>query len=170
MTAASPRRDLLLPLGAMVVLGVVAGVLWSQLADPVVATRTAEGIGSGEAALGKQVSADAWFAVIGLVGCALAGAGLMLRRGVDELVSLLALVAGSVLAAWLCVQVGQLLGPAPAAETLAKAAVGKTAEDQLQVHVWVAYLTWPFGAGVGALLVLLGSRGSDRPQPSPVVQ
>ena len=166
----NPRRDLLLAFLTLVVLGVVAGVLWAQLADPVVATRTAEGVGSGEGELGKQVTADGWFTVIGLVGCALVAVGLMLRRGADALVTLIALLAGSLVAAWICVQVGALVGPAPAAETLARAAVGKTAEDQLSVHTWVAYLAWPFGAVVGSLVVLLGSRGSDRPRPAPVVQ
>jgi hypothetical protein len=166
----NPRRDVLLSLLAMAVLGVVAGVLWAQLADPVVATRTAEGVASGEGEVGKQVTADGWFTVIGLVGSALVALGLMLRRGADALVTLLALVAGSLVAAWICVQVGGLVGPAPAAETLAREAVGKTAEDQLSVHTWVAYLAWPFGVVVGSLVVLLGSRGSDRPSPSPVIQ
>ncbi len=164
------RRDLLTALVTLAVLGVVAGVLWTFLADPVIATRTADGVASGETELGKQVTADGWFAALGFVGCGLAGVGLMLRRGADELVTLLAVVAGSLLAAWICTQVGGLVGPAPAAETLAREAVGKTAEDQLQVHTWVAYLAWPFGASVGSLVVLLGLRGSDRPQPSPVIQ
>src|SRR5690242_2779780 len=110
----------------MAVLGVVAGVLWSQLADPVVATRTAQGVASGESDLAKQVTSDGWFAAIGFVGCLLAGLALTVWRRTDEVVTLLALVAGSLLAAWLCSWVGGVLGPDPAAQTLADAAVGKT--------------------------------------------
>jgi hypothetical protein len=166
----SRQRDALVILVTLAVLGVVAGVLWSQLAEPVVATRTAEGVVSGEAELAKQVTADGWFAVIGFVGCLLAGLGLTAWRRTDEVVTLVALVAGSLLAAWLCVQVGTLLGPDPAASTLAGAAVGKTADNELAVHTWVVYLGWPFGAVVGSLLVLLGLRGSARPASSSVVQ
>jgi uncharacterized membrane protein YeaQ/YmgE (transglycosylase-associated protein family) len=166
----SRQRDALLTLATMALLGVVAGVLWSQLADPVVATRTAEGVSSGEVDLAKQVTSDGWFAAIGFVGCLVAGVVLMVWRRRDEVVTLVALVAGAVLAAWLCRQVGTLLGPDPAAQTLANAAVGKTAEDQLQVHTWVVYLTWPFGAVLGSLVVLLGLRGSDRPGAHPMVQ
>jgi len=164
------QRDALLTLVTMALVGVVAGVLWSQLADPVVATRTAEGIGSGEVDLAKQVSADGWFAVIGFVGCLLAGVALTVWRRTDEVVTLVALVAGAVLAAWLCRHVGALLGPGPATQTLADAAVGKTAEDQLQVHTWVVYLAWPFGAVLGSLVVLLGLPGSGRPTARTMVQ
>jgi hypothetical protein len=164
------QRDALLTLVTMALVGVVAGVLWSQLADPVVATRTAEGIGSGEADLARQVSADGWFAAIGFAGCLVAGVVLTLWRRTDEVATLLALVAGAVLAAWLCSNVGALLGPDPATQTLADAAVGTRAEDQLQVHTWVVYLAWPFGAVVGSLLVLLGLPGSGRPAARTVVQ
>ena len=83
---------------------------------------------------------------------------------------LLAVVLLSLLAAWLCAQVGTMLGPDPASETLAKSAVGKEAPDQVVVSAAAAYLAWPFGAAVGAMLVLLGLGGSDRPAPSSVVQ
>jgi hypothetical protein len=164
------QRDALLILVTMALLGLVAGVLWSQLADPVVATRMPDGVISGEAELAKQVTSDGWFAAIGFVGCLLAGLVLTAWRRTDEVVTLVALVGGAVLAAWLCTQVGGLLGPDPAARTLAQAAVGKTAEDQLRVHTWVVYLTWPFGAVVGSLVVLLGLPGSDRPAGRSVVQ
>ena len=164
------QRDALLTLVTLALVGVVAGVLWSQLADPVVATRTADGVGSGETDLAKQVSADGWFAVLGFVGCLLAGVVLTVWRRTDEVLTLVALVAGAVLAAWLCSKVGALLGPDPAAQTLADAAVGKTAEDQLQVHTWVVYLAWPFGAVLGSVLVLLGLPGSGRSAAPTVVQ
>jgi len=155
-------RDVALILVVLCVAGVVAGVVWPQLVDPVTATRSAAGVGSPETELVKLVQADGWFAAIGFATCLVLALVLSLWRRHDEVVTLVTLVAGSLLAAWLCAFVGGVLGPDPAAEVLAQAGVGATAPDELVVSAKAAYLAWPLGAVVGSLFVLLGMKASTR--------
>jgi len=163
-------RDGLVVVAVLVVGGLVAGVVWAQLVDPVVATRSAAGVASPESELVKQVAADGWFAVLGFGLCLVTGLALTWWRRRDELVTLFALTVGSLLAAWVCATLGAVLGPEPAVEALAEASEGEQAPDQLQVSAATAYLAWPTGAVLGNVIVLLGVRGSHRPRPRPVVQ
>lgn len=94
----------------------------------------------------------------------LAGAALTWRLRSDPVVVLLAVLAGSVLAAALMATVGQALGPDSAA------AAARTLEDfapvraDLSVEPGAAWLAFPAGAVTAAFFVLLG--GSPEPNDS----
>ncbi len=58
----------------LLLLGGVGGLLWPHLVDPVLFTRTSDGISSDETALARQFDADGWYVVLAAVGAAVAGA------------------------------------------------------------------------------------------------
>lgn len=73
----------------------------------------------------------------------------------DEVLTLVALVAGGALAAAVMAMVGHLLGPESAAAVARGAADGDSVTADLRVQPGAAYLVFPVGALVGALVVLL---------------
>lgn len=165
--------DALVTLGAFVLGGLVVGLLWPQVVDPVLVTRNEFGILSDEVALANQFDNDGWYTLLG-GGCGLLlGVVLTAWRRTDELVTFLVVVAGAFVAAWLSARVGTALGPDDAEEVLARAAVGTTVPDQVVLSSDAAYLVWPIAAVAGALLVLwspwgrrLLDRGREGPGPS----
>jgi hypothetical protein len=161
------RRDALLVLGCFVVLGVLCGVLWSQVVTPAEFTKLADGGAMGEDDLGLRFGADGWFVAIGTTTGLVAGLVLAWRAR-DPLVVSGLLVLGSVLAAVLMAVVGHLLGPPDPQAALEAAKVGVKVPEQLDVGVvpvwplsaylqdtFTIYLSWPVGVLAGALLVLL---------------
>ena len=153
--------DLVVVVLVLGALGVLAGLVWPHLVDPVMATRSGGTITSSETELVKQVQADGWFAALGAGTCLVAGAVLMWWRGRrDELVTLIGLVAGSLLAAGACAWVGHLVGPEPVTRALASAPDGSTAPEPISVSADAAYLVWPFATVVGTLIILLGRRST----------
>jgi hypothetical protein len=153
----SPGRallaDALAVLGVLLLLGVVGGVLWPQLVDAVVFTRTSTGITSDETALAHQFDADGWYIVLAAVGGAAAGAGLALWRDRDPVVTVLLLLLGAGLAALVMRELGTTLGPPPVQPVLRGAHVGATAPAPLDVHARAAYVTWPVATLLAAALV-----------------
>jgi len=73
----------------------------------------------------------------------------------DEVVTLVALVVGGVLAAGVMALVGHLLGPESAAEVARAAADGDSVKADLRVQPGAAYLIFPVASLVGSLVVLL---------------
>jgi hypothetical protein len=128
-------------------------------------TRDSAGLLTEGVELGLRVEADVWFALLGVgiglpagvVAVVLAG-----RRGrPDPLVTVLALVAGALLASVLCALVGTALGPPDPAGVLESATSGSRAPETLTTHTWVVYLVWPLAATTGALVALLLSNPRD---------
>jgi uncharacterized membrane protein YeaQ/YmgE (transglycosylase-associated protein family) len=129
-------------------------VLWPQLVDPVLFTRTANGITSDETALAHQFDADGWYVVISAVGGAMAGAVLTSWRGRDPVVTVLLLVVGAALAAFVMRELGTALGPPPVQPVLRGAKVGATAPAPIDVHARAAYVVWPVATLLAAALAL----------------
>jgi hypothetical protein len=159
--ARSMLVDVAVVLGAFLAAGIVAGILWPQLVEPVMLSRTELGISTDEVALSNRFSNDGWYAV--LAGVAGLGLGVVLTawRRTHEVVTLLVVVAGALLAAFVSARLGRLLGPEDPNRVLADAAVGASAPDVVRITAEVVYLVWPIAAVVGALIVLWGPTGEQ---------
>jgi len=168
------RRDAVVVVVVLLVLGVLAGVLWSAVVTPAEFTKLAEGGAMGEEQLSRQFGADGWYVVIAAVTGLVAGAVLSWWRSTNALVTSAALLAGAVLAAVAMALTGHLLGPADPERALAAAQVGVRVPNSLDVGgrpVWplaayledtlAFYLAWPVGVLAGALLVLVGRAGEE---------
>ena len=147
--------DVLVVLAAAALLGVLIGLLWPQLADPVTVVRTESGLVRDEVALAEQFDALGWYSVLSEVGGGLLGAVMLAWRRTDEVVTLVAVVAGAFLAAWLAARVGLAVGPGDPAAVLSEAAEGDTAPAALTLDAAAAYWVMPLFATLGALLYLL---------------
>lgn len=165
---ASPRRgiegrgvlkDVVVVLVSFLVAAVVVGVLWPQLVDPVEVVRDEAGLLTGEVALGERFDTVGWYSLLAGGAGLLLGALLAARCRTDEVVTLVAIVAGACLAAWLSAQVGTWVGPSDPEQVLADAKVGTTAPDQVVLTADVAYLVWPISALVGCATVLWSRPG-----------
>ncbi len=155
--------DLALVAVCVVLLGLAVGLLWPQLVTPALSERTAQGISTSEVQLGRVFSADGWFVVLGFVGSFLLGALLMLRRRGHEVAVLLLLLGGTYLSArYLAQPLGVSLGPPDPVSVLTDAKVGTTAPVQLELTSRADLLSWPLGAAVGSLVVLLGVSRLER--------
>ena len=171
-----PRRlvvDVVVVLVVATLLGLLAGFLVARLADPVTVTRTANGLARDEVALSHQFSALGWFSVLSAVGGLLLGAVMLAWRRTDEVVTLLAVVVGALLAAWFASELALTLGHEDPARALADAADGETATAALTLGgdprspdpdrpSGIVYWVWPLFAVLGALLYLI-SPLSERP-------
>jgi hypothetical protein len=160
---APPRRrdparllaDVLVVLAAALLLGLVTGVLWPQLVDPVTVTRTEAGLVRDEVALAEQFDAEGWYSVLAALGGFLLGIVMLAWRRTDEVVTLLAVVAGALVASWLSAEVGSALGPADPARVLADAGEGATADAALSLTTDAVQWVWPLFAVMGALVYLV---------------
>lgn len=153
------RGDIVVVLGLFLLAGVLAGVLWSQVLPSVVVTRNELGLVTDEVGLARRFDIDAWYAVIGAVGGLVLGAVLTWWRSTHEVVTVLVVTAGALLAALVCARLGTWLGPDDPEQVLAGAEIGATAPMQVRLTSEAAYLAWPVSALVGALVVLWGSGG-----------
>ena len=148
------------------VVGALAGVVWQWLWTPPVGVAYQGDWTLDAAALTGDFSGTGWYVVVGSLAGLIVGvaAGLLFDR--DELVTLAAVVVGSVLGAWLMKEVGVALGPPD------PVAVARTAEDYTRIpgslevvgrSPWVAF---PAGALAGLAVTLLGV-GHNRPGRPP---
>jgi len=148
--------DVLVILGVFAVAGLLVGVVWPHLVEPVRVTRTDFGLLTGEEALAKRFDTDGWFIVLG-AGVALVLGGLLTWwRRADEIVTVVAVAVGAGLAAFIAAWVGHRLGPDDPTTMLRHAKVGATALDVVKVSTKAAYFVWPVMALVGSLVVLWG--------------
>jgi hypothetical protein len=173
-----PWLDGALVVLVLLVVGVVCGVVWSQVVDPAEFTKLARGAEMGEDQLGRRFDAEGWYVVIALVAGVATGLTLTWRRLPTVLSTTAALVVGSLGAAVLMAVTGYLLGPGDPGKALAAARVGALVPERLAVGnhpqlplgsylrtlggSGVFYLAWPLGVLVGVLVVLLG-RSADSP-------
>jgi hypothetical protein len=159
-------RDVLVVLASFLVAGVVVGVLWPQLVEPVTVTRTDLGLQTGEVPLAHQFDQDAWYALLGGGVALLLGVALTRWRRAHETATLVAVVLGALLAAAVASLLGTAIGPEPAEVVLADAEIGDSAPDEVRVTAEAAYLAWPLGAVLGAVVVLWAPSGGSSGGPS----
>ena len=138
------------------VLGVPAGWVWLQVADPPSAALTSTGAYFGELERNQQVEVTLWFFVVG-VALGLV-AGLVVgwfghRHGLATVAAVLALCAA---AAWVSEWIGaDVFGPDEQAQ-LADARVGSQITLKVRLGTGIAYLGWPIGGLLGALATIFG--------------
>ncbi len=94
-----------------------------------------------EEMLAHQFDVDGWYVVLAAVAGAAAGGILTLWRTRDPVATVLLLVAGAAVAAWLM------------------AAIGAAASD-LELDAVAGYLVWPIASLFGAVVVLWSRRES----------
>lgn len=135
----------------------VGAVVWWQVTPLAEYTRTATNAQMDEAQLGRQVSADAWFFVIGTLGGLVSGVALLAWRRRDPVVTVVLVTLGGLLASWLMLRLGLWLGPADPKDVLPHVAVGHKVPLQLKTHTAGVDFAWPLGALLGALGVLWGT-------------
>jgi hypothetical protein len=162
-------RDAAFVLAWFVGLAVVGAVVWWQVTPLAEYTRTAEAMSMGEEQLARQVSSDAWFFVIGIVGGLLSGVSLLVLRRRDPVATVVLVTIGSLLASWLVLRLGLWLGPPAPQDALREAAVGDKVPLQLKTSTAGVFFSWPIGSLLGAVAVLWSSeekRGSGSEPPS----
>ncbi len=153
----SRLRGLGIGLFAWVLVGICAGLAWSQLAHPAEFVLFGKDWLMGQYQMSRRFDADGWFVVVGLIGCLVAGLALLASRRRSPLLSLGAGLVGSALAAVIAWRVG--LWVAPSTDHLiaqAKdAAEGTMLAERLGLSWWGVGLAWPIGFLIGALAMLL---------------
>jgi len=147
---------LLLVVTVFAVAGVLAGVLWEWIwtpTDGVVIDHELLLDGDG---LRSDFSGTALYVMVAAFTGLLVSVVVCVLSDRYELVTLLGIALGSVLAAWLMLRVGHALGP-PDPAPLARAAEDYTRiPDELHVAGTSPYTAFPGGAMVGLIVVFIG--------------
>ncbi|MFC7497530.1 MULTISPECIES: hypothetical protein [unclassified Nocardioides] len=149
--------QLVLVVVALAAAGALAGVVWEWVWSPTVGV-VVDHQWTAKDALGlqHQFSGTGWYVVVAVVAGLVAGVAVTLVADRVPLLSLLAVVVGSVLAAWVMLLVGGALGP-PDPETVARAADdGTRVPDDLTVSGLSPFIAFPVGALLGLVLVFIG--------------
>ena len=154
------RVVLLQALAIVVVLaigGALCGVLWFRLWDPPAGVVSDGQWVTDEAGLRAGFSGTGGYVAIAAVAGLVLGVLLTLLLDRSELVTLVAVACGSVLAGYLMLEVGMHLGPADPHTLARTAADGTRLDGALRAPGWPPRLAFPLGALLGLLGVLLAS-------------
>jgi hypothetical protein len=138
------------------VVGALGGVVWEWLWTPPIGIVVNHQWLMGPAGLRAEFSATGIYVLVASVAGLLTGALCALYLDRAELVTLVAVLAGAVLAGWVMVQVGQALGP-PDPRQIAETANDRTRlPSDLRIVGKSPYVAFPAGATLGVAVVLLG--------------
>jgi hypothetical protein len=177
MNHGTPRSSLIRPLVVVVLVlvayalvGVVAGIVWERVWTP--PTEIVQGhkpYYQDYSSLRRVFSGTGLYVLVGAAASAVLAlvVGLLSRR--RELLTLLAVVLGSAIAALLMWKVGVRLGPDDPAAAAAKAADNTPLQGNLVVSGRSPYLIWPMTSLFVLALVFFawpGARPAD-PEPPP---
>jgi hypothetical protein len=158
-----------------VVVGALAGVVWEWLwSPPTQVVQQHQLYYTDYASLRRVFSGTGLYALVSAVASAVLAlaAGFLTRR--RELLTLAAVIVGSLLAAYAMHAVGVALGPADPAKLAAAAADGTRLSGQLQVNGRTPYLVWPMVSLFVLSLVFFAApggrssrgRGDTSPEPA----
>jgi hypothetical protein len=145
-------------------MGALGGVLWYHLWD------VPNGIVAGhqwytsEAGLRDDFAGVGLYVAIGVLAGLLLGVLAASVFDRSELVTLLAVVVGSVLAAYLMLRVGYHLSPPDPDHVARTAEDGTKLDGALRVDSWPPRGAFPFGAVLGLTLVYAGTLGWTPPE------
>lgn len=148
--------------------GVIGGLAWAQLTEPAEYLVTRDSAYLDEQGLGEVFNADGWFLVVGTVLGFLAGAAATYAFRRDGWLVVLAVLAGSCLASYLCYHLGHALGPGALDPRLDAAAPGDRVPVPLTVKASGVYLGWPIGAMSGGVLAAVAWNRHDPAAVVPV--
>lgn len=144
---------------ALALVGVLAGVVWEWVWNPTIGVVVGHEWSAGSAAgLQQEFSATGWYVVVAAIAGLLAGIAVALVADRAPLLTLLGVVVGSALAAWLMLVVGSALGPPDPARAARTAHEGTRLPNDLTVSGWSPLFALPTGALVGLVVVFIGSR------------
>ena len=166
--AATARRsggalaDLAWVLGYFAVAGVVAGIVWWQVATPAYFTRTSDNAAMLQVELGRRVQGDGWFVVVGLVAAILGGVVLTHWRNRRPLLVVLVGYAASLAGGLLALALGRTLGHQDVAALAKSTAVGSRFPDSLDVISSLVVVAWPIGFLIGSMVVIWGTKAATR--------
>ncbi|CAI9419798.1 hypothetical protein [Nocardioides sp. T2.26MG-1] len=143
--------------------GALAGVVWEWLwTAPVGVVVDHKWLAEDEAGLRGQFSGTGWFVVIATVAGLLAGGVVAMFLDRVPLLTLLAVVIGSVLGTWLMLEVGAALGPPDPVHLAATAKDGTHLPGRLEVSRRTPWISMPAGALVALTLVFFGLSAGRR--------
>lgn len=155
--------QVLLVVVALAGLGALAGVLWEWVwTAPVGVVIDHRWVPAGENGLQAEFSGTGWYVVVATVAGLVGGVLVALVARRVPLLTLVAVVVGSVLGAWLMLQVGSALGPPDPTPLAHTAKDGTRLPDDLQVTPNSPWISLPAGALVGLALVFIGLSGRSR--------
>jgi hypothetical protein len=144
-----------------VVVGALAGVVWQWLwSPPTQVVQQHQLYYTDYASLRRVFSGTGLYAVVSAVASALLAlaAGFLTRR--RELLTLAAVIVGSLLAAYTMHAVGVALGPTDPAKLASAAADGTRVSGQLEVNGKTPYLVWPMVSLFVLSLVFFAAPGA----------
>lgn len=154
-------------LGTCLVVGALAGLLWSQLAVlPGYLVDDQGRATTSERGLAEQFSGDAWFCLLAAVGGLLIGVLAWWRLVRVGWTVILLAAAGALVAGGLAWLVGWTMGPGDFETRLAQARPGDLVPIQLTLRAPVSLLVWPFMASIPILL--WSSLAPDNEEPTPL--
>jgi hypothetical protein len=168
--SSSARRvvaELALVLVGFAAVGAVAGVVWERIWSPTVGVAVDHQWTAGDAiGLQHEFSGTGWYVVVASVAGILTGVVVALLAHRMPLLTLAAVVVGSVLAAWLMLVVGTALGPPDHEVVAATAADGTRIPMALSVTGRSAFTSLPAGALIGLMVVFIGLAPRRHPEAS----
>jgi uncharacterized membrane protein YeaQ/YmgE (transglycosylase-associated protein family) len=137
--------------------GALAGVVWHWVWTPAVGVVVDHAwVAEDEAGLRGQFSSTGWYVVVATVAGLVAGALVALLLDRVPLLTLLAVIVGSVVGTWVMLQVGGALGPADPVRLALTAKQGTHLPDQLDVSRRSPWIAMPGGALLGLTFVFFG--------------
>ncbi len=154
---AAAVREAAIVLGCFAALALVGALVWWQVASLPHYLVGPQGGAMDEEQLSKQVGIDGWYAVIAAVGGLVAGTVLALRFQRDLVLTVVLLVLGGGLAAWVMRTVGLAVGPPDPHSLLTGAEQGTRVPIRLTVTMPAVYLIWPVAALLGSVGVVWGT-------------
>lgn len=162
--------QLALAIAVLAVAGVLAGVVWEWVWTPphgAVLDHTWKPL--DESSLRGQFTGTGWYVVVGSIAGLVGGALVALFLDRQPLVTLLGVLVGSALGAWLMYVVGVALGPDDPVEAARTAKDGTHLLGSLDVSGASPWIALPAGALVALTLVFLGlsavHRSTEHPPP-----
>ncbi|KAA1423459.1 hypothetical protein FE697_007595 [Mumia zhuanghuii] len=155
-TGTVPRRGRPAIVVGFLVAGVLAGLAWAWLADPIqyVVVRVGDqsGLSAGEEASTAQFGVIVTYTWIGAIAAALWGAVATWRWGRDGTTVSIALTAlGAALGAFVAWGVGVVAGPPE--PTVGEREAGALVSAQLEIDAYGVLFVWPVAALLAFLLV-----------------
>ncbi len=149
-------RQALIIIVLMAVAGVVAGLVWEWLWTPPTGVVMDHRWLQDESGLRGDFSGTGTYVAVAAVVGLLVGAGIAVVFDRAELVTLFAVVVGSVLAAWVMYQVGLAVGPPDPGPLAATAEELTRLPGKLRVSGKSPFVAFPSGALVGLVVVFFG--------------
>jgi hypothetical protein len=152
MILAGLRRTVIV-LVVFAAVGALAGVVWEWLWDAPVGFAYGHKWLPDLAAARAEFSSTGWYVVVAAAAGLLTAAALAMAFDRWEVLTLVAVLAGAALAAWVMLQVGQALGPPDAQAAAAKAADGTKIPADLTVAGKSPFVAFPASALVAVIVV-----------------